>query len=54
MATCNGAGEARLEGQRFRIVVLDEASQVSGCVCEGDWEGVRVVAHVPLRGAGQG
>lgn len=28
MSTCNGSGEARLEGQQFRIVVLDEASQV--------------------------
>ena len=29
MATCNGAGEGRLEGRRFRIVVLDEASQAT-------------------------
>ena len=28
VATCNGAGEARLARQAFRIVVLDEASQV--------------------------
>lgn len=28
VSTCNGSGEARLEGQQFRIVVLDEASQV--------------------------
>jgi superfamily I DNA and/or RNA helicase len=29
VATCNGAGEGRLEGRRFRIVVLDEASQAT-------------------------
>ena len=29
VATCNGAGSERLEGQRFRIVVLDEASQAT-------------------------
>lgn len=29
VATCNGAGEARLEGLLFRIVVLDEASQAT-------------------------
>ena len=29
VATCNGAGEARLRSQRFRVVVLDEASQAT-------------------------
>ncbi|PRW21033.1 regulator of nonsense transcripts 1 (RENT1) [Chlorella sorokiniana] len=29
VSTCNGSGESRLEGQRFRIVVLDEASQAT-------------------------
>ena len=29
MATCNGAGDARLEAQCFRIVVLDECAQAT-------------------------
>ncbi len=36
VSTCNGSGEARLEDQQFRIVVLDEASQVG-------WEVVQAV-----------
>lgn len=36
VSTCNGSGESRLEDQRFRIVVLDEASQVGGWWGERD------------------
>ena len=37
VSTCNGSGEARLEGQKFRIVVLDEASQVGWGGVGGGW-----------------
>lgn len=46
MATCNGAGEGRLEGLLFRIVVLDEASQAteaSRCAAPGGGQQHRIV-----------